>query len=469
MVDCTLSAQLSAMPYWLIALGLIILGLAIVGFKAIICPLFISCKEGMNRKYCGKYQASLSQTLAQLSEREAQLRASTEFMRQYADKASEADAAKSQFIANVSHNLRTPINGIMGMLSLLRDMKLPPEQAELLSVIDDCAKTLLLQINDMLDEVRLDLGQLVIVKRLLEPEKIIDRLVNQLGVLLQEKELILVTRVDQAVPRRLLGDEKRIYQILKNLVHNSAKFTPVGGGIVVQMRLNSEGDRDPVMVEFIVSDSGEGIPSDKLEEIFEPFLKGLGTTESNFEGTGLGLAIARKLVILMGGRIWAQSSLGRGSALHFTLPLEREKEGMDKANEAEKAVNLDGIKVLLVENKGPNRKLTSFQLSRQGCQVITAEDAQEAKELLYRYSESGEQFALVMVDSDLPDRQALKLVRELKSEDRLSKPVPVVGMSSQELGQMREECLAAGMTDCVSKPMEQENFLELLQLWLRVS
>jgi signal transduction histidine kinase len=235
-------------------------------------------------------------------------------------KAEEAARLKSEFLANMSHEVRTPMNGVIGMIELALDTDEENERRDYLETARGCAHSLLRVINDVLDFSKMEAGRLAIELAQFSVRRLMQETEKSLAPAAREKGLRLVCMVAPEVPAAVIGDSVRLRQVLVNLVGNAIKFTPYGQ-VAIDARLDSatEGGRQ---LRFSVADTGIGIPKHQHERIFQPFVQADGSSTRSYGGTGLGLAIASQLVELMGGRVWLESEVGRGSTFHFTIAVE---------------------------------------------------------------------------------------------------------------------------------------------------
>ncbi len=395
----------------------------------------------------------------QVAARTAELMRVNEELRRAKEAAEEASRLKSQFLANISHDLRTPMNGIIGMTALALRTKLDEQQRDYLTTVLESAESLLCLLNDILDFSKIEAGKLTLEEIPFDLRELVEQTVKSLRVDAQSKGLTVNWKVDPAVPARLTGDPTRLRQILNNLVSNAIKFTE-RGQVDVEIKLVSATDGE-VFLHIAVRDTGIGIPPEKMEEIFEPFTQADGSTTRRFGGTGLGLSIASRLARMMGGRIWVESEVGKGSTFHVALrfAVAQPHAGQPAATEVEAGSHpRTALRILLAEDNPINQKVIVKILEVEGHQVTVASDGNEAVELAGR-----EAFDLILMDVQMPTMSGLEAARLIREREHVTGGhIPIVALTASAMKGDRERCLEAGMDDYLSKPVRPDALLELI-------
>jgi signal transduction histidine kinase/CheY-like chemotaxis protein len=385
-------------------------------------------------------------TKARLASEEA-LRESEERLRSAKDAAEAANRAKSEFLANMSQ-IRTPMNGVIGMTELVLDTELTSEQRENLLIVKSSAAALLTVINDILDFSRIEAGKLELDSIDFNARDAIGEVATAVALKAHQKGLELVADVDATVPQTLRGDPGRLRQILVNLLGNAIKFTHQGE---VVLRVAAEASTaQEVALRFSVKDTGVGIPPDRLQSVFEPFTQADGSMTRTYGGTGLGLTISSQLVHLMGGRLWVESEFGAGSTFHFTA---RFAPGDALPTAAADTINLRDLRALIVDDNATNQRLLEQMLAGWQMLPTLASSMRQGLATLRSAHETGTPFAVGLIDVQMPGADGFALAAAIKNEPAIAGAALVMLTSAGQPGDAAR-CRELGVAAYLTKPIK---------------
>jgi len=389
--------------------------------------------------------------LLEIKTKEVRLREKAE------QEAQDASRAKSKFLSHMSHEIRSPLNAVLGMIIIAKEENDIQAVKRYLEKAGGAAKHILNVINDILDMSKIEANKLELSYDDFDFRKMLSNIIDVTGVRAAEKNQNITVNVDNNIPQYLISDEFRLSQVITNLMTNAIKFTPENGKITINAEIADGADSasGEFTLKIEVADSGIGISPEQQAKLFTSYNQADHTITKNFGGTGLGLAISKRIVELMRGTIWIESELGKGAKFIFTI---KTKEGTDKAGSAssdelkETDFNFKGYTVLAVEDIDINREVISAFLEKTG---ISIDFAVNGKEAVSMFKERHDTYSLILMDINMPEMDGDEATRIIRALDiQKAKNIPIIAMTADAFREDIDKCLSAGMNDHVAKPID---------------
>jgi signal transduction histidine kinase/ActR/RegA family two-component response regulator len=395
---------------------------------------------------------------------ETQVRERTQELAMEKQRAEVANEAKTQFLANISHEVRTPLNVVMGVIELLRETKMDDSQKRFVMMLKQSSENMLYLVNDFLDLSKIEHGQIQLEARSFDPQSLISEIVSLYRIKAQEKGLSLTLNETNEYGGWYVGDSHRIRQILSNLLSNAIKFTEKGS-VTVQVDYQIAG------LQLTVADTGVGIPDEKRQIIFDRFTQVDASPSRRSAGTGLGLAIVKRLVDLMTGRIEIESVMDQGSVFKVVLPLEKSLVAATTQDQKQfHLANLDKdkvLRILIVDDSSENRELIKLFLKKENCELTEAENGEKAFELMRAQS-----FDLILMDLQMPVMDGYTALTKIRDLEQLEGQVrrPIVALTAHAMNEDREKCIKQGFDGYLAKPIGKEELIfEINKYRLKIS
>jgi len=381
--------------------------------------------------------------------------------------AEQASTAKGMFLSRMSHEMRTPLNAIIGMTAIGETAATIEKKDYALGKINVVSSHLLGVINDVLDISKIEAGKFELYEAPFDFSLLIKRVVDIANVQASDKQHVFSVHYDEKIPKLLIGDEQRLAQVITNLLSNAMKFTTKYGSISLEAAL-IEDNKDMCKLQVKVSDTGIGISRDKMARLFESFEQG-GDDSRKYGGTGLGLAICRSLVELMGGKVWVESEFGEGSDFYFTVQLLHADGTMSLSETNEGATAYDnhfeGFSIIFAEDNDINREIVLEQLKHT---MLSIDCANNGKEAVSMFTGSPEKYSMILMDVQMPEMDGLEATRCIRALDMpRAATIPIVAITADVFREDVDQCIAAGMNDHIGKPVDIGKVIEIIHKYIK--
>jgi len=454
--------------------------------SAFISPVFINdafwgfvlFEDRKNERHFGEISADILRSAAIMcantvihAEMECKMDEANAELKEALEQAKVASKSKSDFLAHMSHEMRTPMNAIVGMTAIGKKAESLEGKNEAFNKIGNASSHLIGVINDVLDIAKIEAGKLELSPVEYHFEEMLQKVLTMIHFRAKEKQQTFTVNIDEKIPRHVLGDDQRLAQVITNLLSNAVKFTPEEGKIHIDVSLISEAG-DQCGLRVMIKDTGIGISSDKQEKLFNAFVQADSGTSRVYGGTGLGLAITKRIVEVMGGSIRVESELGKGAKFIFTVNVTRvlkdEDGGTDKIyvkdKDAPAESSFNGKRLLVVEDFKINREILILLLKETGILIDCAENGKEAVDIV---AADPEKYDLVFMDLQMPIMDGLEATRQIRAlPPRKREKLSIVAMTANVFKSDIEECIAAGMDDHVGKPIDIDKVMNVLRKYL---
>ena len=433
-------------------------GKVILAVFSISAVIMLAILVGIRTVYARRRYAELKKSNHQLEEAVAEAQAATQ--------------AKSQFLHSMSHDIRTPMNAIVGFTKIAMKQNSNAEVGDCLQKISNSSEHLLSLISDVLDISRIENGKLVYTPVPTELYSVADRVRDIIQGLTGEKELIFHTEIPFSNQKcMVLTDPLRIQEVLVNILGNAVKFTDAGGTISFIMKINPGEDEKHIIVKYIITDTGRGMSSEFLPHVFDEFSQERSGARTQYKGTGLGMAITKHYIDAMGGTIQVESKLGEGTTFVVELPMEilsvDEMENSDQTDQKNSEMQLQGKRVLIAEDNELNAEILETLLQDKGIQYVRAENGKEALNLFAAHPEGS--FDAILMDIMMPEMDGYEATRRIRSmKDRPDgEKIPIIAMTANAFAEDMQASLAAGMNAHLTKPIEIDSLIRTISNQLK--